>query len=158
MKLEINKEDAIKAYENSTKKEKRLLEDLFGKKVFQLEVMERIKTVEDLLEENGITREEFDESCEDLEKDEVAYRLIKMLVKTLNEEWTPNWSNSSEYKYTPWFNMNDKSSSSGFSYHVCDYWTSTTIIGSRLCFKSGELAKYAGEQFIDIYRDYMIIK
>ena len=157
-KLEINKEDAVKAYENSTEKEKRLLEDLFGKKTFQLEVTERIKTVDDLLEENDLTRDEFDESCEGLEIDEIAYRLIKMLVIALNEGWVPDWTDSSEYKYVPYFNMNDSSSASRFSYRGYVGWIALTYVGSRLCFKSAKLAKYAGQQFIDVYRDYIVIK
>ena len=30
-----------------------------------------------------------------------------------------------------------------------------TSIGSRLAFKSSELAKYAGEQFVEIWADYV---
>jgi hypothetical protein len=49
-------------------------------------------------------------------------------------------------------------SGSGLSYDVYDYWRAVASVGSRLCFKSRELAEYAGKQFIDIYTDFFIIK
>ena len=41
----------------------------------------------------------------------------------------------------------------GFAYAHSAYAPSTTnaYVGSRLCFKSSALAKYAGEQFAEIY-------
>ena len=43
------------------------------------------------------------------------------------KEWFPDWTNSNEYKYTPWFNMNDSSSSSGLSFDGCDVWYSSCV-------------------------------
>jgi hypothetical protein len=117
-------------------------------------VTDRIKTIQDVLADNNITQEQFDKSCEGLEPDEVAYRIIKMLAKSLNEGWEPNWDNNNEYKYYPWFDM--EGGSSGFRFHDCDFWRSHSVVGSRLCFKSSELATYAGEQFIDVYKKFMI--
>jgi len=118
-------------------------------------VMERIKIVDDVLADNGLTQREFDELCENLDEDEVAYRIVKLLAKSLNEGWTPNWNNSSEPKYFPWFEM---SGSSGFRYDGCDYWCSNTVVGSRLAFKSRELCEYAGKQFTDVYKQFMVIQ
>lgn len=44
-------------------------------------------------------------------------------------------------------------SDAGFAYAASSYAPSLTYaaIGSRLCFKSSALAKYAGEQFAEIY-------
>lgn len=101
----------------------------------------------------------FDEACKVLgivfipptesTPDEVAYMMLKIIARALNEGWTPDWSNSSEYKYYPWFKMS--SPGSGFSYLVCDGDYSISFVGSRLCFKSRELAIYAGKQFTAIY-------
>ena len=52
----------------------------------------------------------------------------------------------------------ESSSAGGF---VCnDYGSRGTYVavGSRLCFKSRELAEYAGKQFKDIYEEYYVIK
>lgn len=117
-------------------------------------VMERIKTVADVLSDNDLTEQDFEDLCEELDEDEKAYRLIKLLVKSLNEGWTPDWNNSSEYKYFPYFYMGG---SSGFRFVDYDHWNSNSGVGSRLCFKSSELAKYAGTQFIDVYRKFIVV-
>ena len=49
------------------------------------------------------------------------------------------------------------SSGAGFSYGGYDDWNANSDIGSRLCFKTRELAKYMGETFIDLYKDYFVM-
>lgn len=39
-------------------------------------------------------------------KDEIAYRKLKTIAEALNEGWRPDWANSNEYKYWPWFVYN----------------------------------------------------
>lgn len=118
-------------------------------------VMDRIKTIEDVLKDNGMTQEEFDKSLYGLVEDEIAYRLAKLICKSLNEGWTPDWSNVNEFKYVPWFKMGG---SSGFRFNDFVRWTTRSDVGSRLCFKSRELAEYAGKQFTSVYQDFFIIK
>lgn len=89
-------------------------------------------------------------------KDEAAYKKLKVVARALNGDWTPNWGNHSERKYMPWFTMGD-SSGAGFSCDGCDGWYSGSAVGSRLCFKSRELAEYAGEQFTELYKDFMLV-
>ena len=81
------------------------------------------------------------------------YKLIK-IAEALNEGWKPDWENYNERKYYPWFSM-DTPSGFGFSYSHCDHSLSSSGVGSRLCFKSSELAEYAGKQFEAIYNDYL---
>lgn len=91
-------------------------------------------------------------------KDEIAYRKLKTVVEALNEGWRPDWSDSSDYKYWNWFVYNP--SYAGFGYaHSSNAPSSThTYVGSRLCFKTRELAAYAGRQFEDLYSDFFLIK
>lgn len=160
-KLQITKEDAIKAYENASKKGKKLLADLFGEKTFQKNVMERIITLQDVLDELGEKDSDVIEYrkllAANLSDHIIANQEVVLITKALNEGWLPNWSDSNEYKYVPWFKMNDSSSASGFSYHDFVYWRTSSLIGSRLCFKKSELAKYAGSQFVDLYKKLMVI-
>lgn len=121
------------------------------------DIKERIKSFEDVLKEKNMTLEDFNELNEDLEPDEVAYRKIKLIAKVLNEGWTPDWSNSNEYKYYPWFKMGSPSGV-WFSYFDYDVWSARSTVGSRLCFKSRELAEYAGKQFESLYKDYFVIE
>lgn len=115
---------------------------------------ECIRTVADVLADNGLTQEQFDEQCKGLEADEVAYRIIKLLAKSLNQGWTPDWNDEDQWKYYTWFYMGG---SSGFRYDDYGLQHSNSNVGSRLCFKSAELAKYAGETFTEVYKQFMLI-
>ena len=120
------------------------------------DITQRIKTIDEALEYHGLNKNSFLRGCCGLDVDEIAYRKIKLIVEALNEGWKPDWTNSSEYKYYPWFKMGG-SSGSGFLFDGYDYWHTSSDCGYRLCFKSSELAKYAGKQFEGLYRDYFLM-
>ena len=91
---------------------------------------------------------------ETLRKFIVATYKLTIIAQALNSGWEPDWDNSSEWKYAPYFRM----SGSGFSCLDCVNGDSNSDLGSRLCFKSREIAKYAGEQFTDLYKEQMLIQ
>ncbi|BFM41690.1 hypothetical protein CFS9_03310 [Flavobacterium sp. CFS9] len=154
--LQINKKDAIKAHDEATTKGKSLLENLLGKAVFLKSIKERIKSFDDVLSELNIVKSDFDLSCHGLESDEVAYRKAKLVAKLFNEGWIPDWTNEDEYKYFAYFKMGSPSGV-GFSYYDCDRWSARSLVGSRLAFKSSDLAEYAGKLFEqEIYKPLMI--
>jgi hypothetical protein len=80
------------------------------------------------------------------------YEDLILVSKALNGNWQPDWSDSDECKYFPYF-----TSASGlrFSYTNYGYRSTFTFIGSCLCFKNRELAEYAGKQFIEQYEKIM---
>ncbi|MDP3679753.1 MAG: hypothetical protein Q8R22_02835 [Flavobacterium sp.] len=125
-------------------------------KAIPKDIKERITNLNDVIRENGKTEEEFRESCKGLEPDEVAYKMIKEIVKAFNEGWVPDWTNSNEGKYYPWFKMGSPSGG-GFSFDGYDYWRTYSYVGSRLCFKSADLAKHAGQLFESIYKDFLTV-
>lgn len=154
--IQISVENAKKAHKSAGQKGKKLLENLLGEKVFLETIFQRIKSFDDVLNELKIQDVDFIESCEGLESDEVAYRKAKLVCKALNEGWLPDWENHSEYKYYPWFEMGS-SSGAGFSCDGCVSWSTYSDVGSRLCFKSSELAEFAGKLFQDeIYKPLFI--
>jgi hypothetical protein len=124
-------------------------------------IIERVKTFEDVCNELGITVEEalpYDESLL-MTPDRVAtnaFVKVSLIAKVLNEGWVPNWDDSNEYKYYPWFDMRN-GSGSGFS--SSGYLGSSygTTVGSRLCFKSSELVEYASKQFETVYKQLFTI-
>lgn len=91
-------------------------------------------------------------------KDEIAYRKLKTVVEALNEGWRPDWSDSSDYKYWNWFIYNPSSAGFGCAATSGAPSNSYAGVGSRLCFKTRELATYAGRQFEDLYNDFFLIK
>jgi len=152
--LEITKEAALKAHNEATIKGKTLLENLFGKKTFQTNVQDRIKSIDDAIKELG----DNDPDVVDYLKLEAAginshvlySQMLVVIVKALNEEWIPDWHNDAWDKWVNWFYLSS-SSSGRFSFDCSDDRFSDSNCGSRLCFKSKELAQYAAKQFIDIY-------
>lgn len=87
----------------------------------------------------------------------VAHYKLVIIAEAVNEGWKPNWDNWDERKYYPWFDLEGSSSGAGFSYYDYDYWHSDSFVGSRLCFKTWELAEYIGKTFIDLYKDYFLL-
>ena len=86
----------------------------------------------------------------------LAHYKLCVIAEALNEGWKPDWSNWNQYKYYPWFEMGSPSGV-GFSYDGYGNWASLSIVGSRLCFKSRELATYAGKQFEELYKEYFVL-
>lgn len=84
----------------------------------------------------------------------VAHYKLVIIAEAINEGWTPDWADYNQYKYYPWFEM--KKAGAGFSI-VCSGWVDYSSFGSRLCYKSRELAEYAGKQFEKLYNTYMTL-
>ena len=109
-----------------------------------------------------------------------AYTRLAIIAEALNEGWRPEYTED-EYRYYPWFglytqeeydDMDDEDkercrfvgrsynyavANGGLVYAYADYGSavSYTNIGSRLAFKSRELAIYCGKQFIEIWINYL---
>ena len=114
----------------------------------------KIKTFDDACIECGTTEKEFNDKFSNvgLPLNIISSMKLEIIAKALNGEWIPNWEDSTECKFYPFFKM------SPFGFGGSGYvdWIAFSFTGSRLCFKSKELAKYAGKQFEDIYRSYII--
>lgn len=82
----------------------------------------------------------------------LAYHKLTVITRALNNGWKPNWDDQNEWKYYPLFRYVN----AGLSYASTPNTAPSThaSIGSRLCFPTSALAKYAAEHFADLYRDY----
>ena len=153
-------------------------------KVDNRPVTERIKTFEDAREALGdehlLVKEYWGVVNVDLDitQDLIAYLKLRIIVAALNEGWEPKFEKG-EYRYFPRFYFYTKeeydklddevkgrcvlrsgyytNSYYGFdltiTYHDASY--SFTCFGSRLAFRTRELAAYAGRQFIEEWADFM---
>ena len=113
-------------------------------------VMIRIKTFEDAMKETLRPEvPDFSNLPEDLREYFKAQYKIIVIAEALNEGWKADWNDSNQYKYYPYFYM----SSGAFVFNdACyDYSYASAGYGSRLCFKTRELARYAGEQFFEVW-------
>ena len=84
----------------------------------------------------------------------IAASKLMIIYEAINNGWIPDWSNHSQYKYYPWFEV--LSSGFGFSYsdYYCDF--TFTLVGSRFCTDSSEKALYIAEQFKAEYQEYFL--
>lgn len=121
--------------------------------------MEKIKTFEDACKALNLDSEkvlpDFSNYPSHHAKAMMAHAKLVIIAEALNEGGTPDWNNGKYDKYYPWFKMGG-SSGSGFSFDSHGGWDSHSDCGSRLCFKTRELAKYAGTQFEDLYKEYFL--
>jgi hypothetical protein len=152
--ISIKKEDALKAYQQAGKELKAILTTLFGTEVLDQKITDRVKTFKNACDIAGVSENlkqllDYKGGDKDILATQAHAKVI-IIAKALNEGWTPDFSNSNQVKYYPWFKF---SPGVGFSFDdYVDVFT-FSFVGSRLCFKSSELAKYAAEQFKDIYND-----
>jgi hypothetical protein len=84
----------------------------------------------------------------------IAHSKLVIIAEALNDGWKPDWKNGQWDKWYPWF---DFSSGSGLSYYGYDFRDSHSHVGSRLCFKSREVAEYAGKKFLKLYKAYFLL-
>lgn len=111
--------------------------------------------------------------------DIIAYLKLRIIAAALNEGWTPQFTKG-EYRYFPWLylytqegydKLTDEEKSrcvsrsgnnatygnAGIVYVYASYAAARSYgnYGSRLAFRTRELAEYAGRQFASIWADFI---
>lgn len=157
--LQIKQDSLLVAFRNAGKEGKQVLSDLFGKQVALYDnITDRVKSFEDACQVLGISTNvpEVKGLPRKHQKAIITnYKLI-VIAEALNEGWKPNWQDSDEYKYYPWFDM---SNPAGVGYSATNNTASNTTanVGSRLCLKNRELAIYFGQTFTDLFNDSLLL-
>lgn len=179
--IEIKVEDIKRAFDEANDNVKNCILNLFPQIREALPVTDRVKTFEDACREVGIDPTQYISKYDGESADVIAYMKLRVICKALNEGWTPRFAKG-EYRYFPYFRicsgediirMSEEEKSrvafrsvyvayayGGVSAAYADYDSASVdaYIGSRLAFKTRELAKYAGEQFIDLWADFCLTK
>lgn len=138
--------------------------DYFYKEEDYEEITDRVKTYEDACKVLGVEPiNEQNAKAQGFRSDEIARRKLETIAAALNEGWKPDWNNTDQYKYYPYFYIQENAKgkgSAGLSY-ASTHRTATytyAILGSRLCFYASRLARYASNQFTDLYEQILIEK
>ena len=149
-------------------------------------VTERIKTFEDAVMATGMKLPLDDNQLSCLPKDVVAYMKLRIIAAALNEltedtlDEFPKFT-TVEYRWYPWFylytqeeidkideekkeklwrlggySLNGSNCCPAYANSNFAWSYSYSNVSARLAVKSEELAKYFGQQFIDIWADYLI--
>ena len=178
--ISIKRENVLNAYKRASEGQKELLENMFGKDVFQQKnIMERVKTFEDACEVLGENHTEVKEyrgvvyNNIVITKNLIAYLKLRIICEALNEGWKPKFDGE-EYRYYPWLwiytkkeydeldddeKKNCRALGRSHNNAYADTGVQSSLSGafcsSRLVFKTIELAEYCEKQFIDIWEDYL---
>lgn len=185
--ITISKQSLLKAYREAEPSQREFMKKLFGTEAFTINfnVMERVKTFEDAVQElgedNPLVKEYDLISNMRPTSDLLAFLKLRIIVAALNEGWEPQYTED-EYRWYPWFylytkkeydKMDDEDkhrcvlrsgfssyANSGLAYADAGYASSYsyTDFGGRLALRSQELADYAGRQFRELYADYFLFK
>ena len=183
--ITISKQDLLKAYREAEPSQKEFMKQLFGADTFVSSVMERVKTFQDAVNElgddNPFVKQYnmlYSEFGATLDADIIAYLKLRIIAAALNEGWEPQFTKN-ELRYYPYLyfitkeeyeqlKAEDKKRCVGrsntsayavgglvYASAVSGSSTSFSNTGARLAFRTRELAKYAGTQFLDIWADFV---
>ena len=126
---------------------------------------------------------DYESNCNNiLVKQTLATMKLSIIAYALNEGWEPQFT-TDEYRYYPWFflytqekinRMDEEKKKSLWRFRVysingsdcvlayanshCTWPNELPSFSVRIAVKSKELAEYFGNQFIDIWADYLINK
>ena len=181
----INKENIINLYNDASGEQKELLRHMFGNDMFQQkDIRDKIKTFDDALHKLGDKHELVKDYknlivCGCVTKDIIAFAKLRIIAEALNEGWKPTFDDG-ECRYYPFFKIYTKkeydkfneiqkkechfaglsgnnANEDGVIISNMSYMSSVSITnyGSRIALKTRELAEYFGNQFIDIWAEYL---
>lgn len=119
--------------------------DYFYKEEDYEEITDRVKTYEDACKVLGVEPiNEQNAKAQGFRSDEIARRKLETIAAALNEGWKPDWNNTDQYKYYPYFYIQENAKGKGFaglSYASTNNAAAHTnaTIGSMLCFYASRL-------------------
>lgn len=125
------------------------------------DIRERVKTYEDACNVLGVRpMDEEAMKAAGFREDEIPRRKLETIAEALNKGWKPDWNDSSQDKYGAWFWIEPKpdGASAGLAYADTYNAPSDTgaHIGSRLCYRTRELAEYAASTFTRLYEQVLV--
>jgi hypothetical protein len=125
--------------------------------------MKLITTFPQALKAKKITKAAWDKSVKALRPHEVANRQLELVIEVLNGGWTPNWNDSDQRKYYPWFEVKADAKhpgGKGLVFFNVNYGYRNSVVGSRLCLKTWDLAQHIAvtPAFVKIYENAYLIK
>jgi len=99
--------------------------DYFYKEEDYEEITDRVKTYEDACKVLGVEPiNEQNAKAQGFRSDEIARRKLETIAAALNEGWKPDWNNTDQYKYYPYFYIQENAKgkgSAGLSYAYTNY-------------------------------------
>lgn len=121
-----------------------------------MKITDRVKNFSDVCKLAGEDEDQFKIASgdSDIIKSMRYAGKIMLIAKVLNEGHVFDWNNDNEYKWRPWFCMNDNN----FRFDDSGCSISSSTVSARMCFKSEKLSTFAAKTFLQEYKDYLYQK
>jgi len=142
--LQIEKQNAVAAYNKGDEGSKTLLENLFGKHHFITDILKRCTTLEDACRETGKDMQSILSIADPYKQAEAA---IETFAEALREG-----EPAEECWYYPYFY---RSSGGGFSFGDFGDGHDCSTVGARLRVDSAVKAKHLGNCMLSYYKTYI---
>ena len=170
-------EKVLEAYEKANDYGKEILEGIFGKEAFETDIKGKVETFMDAVEILGINnqtvKDYYDIANKTCAKDILAFAKLKVIAAALNEGWKHKYDIFDGSYYTSFdviteeeyerLKENEKKKCLVFSlpdkeiiFAIVSSKLSIACEAFKISLKSRELAEYFGQQFIDIWKDYLL--
>lgn len=170
-------EKVLEAYEKSDDYGKEILEGIFGKEAFTTCIKDKVKTFMDAVEilgrNNQSVKDYYNIANKTCAKDIIAFAKLKVIAEALNEGWKPEYDILDGSYYTSFDfiseeefeRLKENEKAKCLVFNLPDKEIKIAIVSSKLSvaceaykisLKSRELAEYLGQQFIDIWKDYLL--
>ena len=112
-----------------------------------LDDAKKVSPMQRVFEYHNTTEEEFDKLYQNLPKHVKSFEKECMVVAYYNKGWKPDFNNSKEYKYYPWFYMND------FRLNCVYFYVADSDCSARALFKNEEDCKEAVKEFFEVFKE-----
>lgn len=146
------------------------------------EINEEIKTYEDarlylkgkpnadftvskkILSGNSVQLDDVSRLVNDLNPSHVKALIALNELFTIAQAWNkaddfvPDFSDNTQCKWFPWFWYSEDVAGFVSAYTAIAPSNASAVIGSRLCFKTSARARQFGEQFIDLWNDFLMFR
>lgn len=117
-----------------------------------------------ILSGNSVKLEDVAQLVNDINPKHVKSLIALNKLFTLAQAWNkeddfkPDFSNRNQTKWFPWFVYSDEAAGFVYAYTHDAAAGAYASIGSRLCFKTSDRARQFGEQFIDLWNDFLLFR
>lgn len=128
-----------------------------GKEIYLIEV---IGTYSPVIDSYEAAKTYLGRDAKNHQKALLALEKLIVIAEAWNkaDEFVPDYDNINQNKWFPWFRYSDDAAGFVFAYVSLTATSMRAYFGSRLCFKTEERAKQFGEQFIDLWNDFLLYR
>ena len=87
---------------------------------------------------------------------------LEQVIAAINGGWIPDWTNTKQRKYYPYFDIIEKKETSfsgrGLSLFGVGFGYVNSVVAPCLCYMDEEKCRFAAQNFLSLYEEYYFFK